>query len=31
MPYTVLGSVTVCWGVPSLGVVGPKAAMLLGQ
>ena len=31
MPYTVLGSAMVCCGVFSLGVVGPKTAMLLGQ
>lgn len=31
MPYTVLGSITVFCGVMSAGVVGPKAAIELGQ
>ena len=31
MPYTVEGSIMVCCGVCSFGVVGPKTAMELGQ
>ena len=31
MPYTLLGSMAVVWGVIILGLLGPKAAIELGQ